>query len=299
METKTLPEVQLLFNALDDPDDVLINTDKLGPVHEAISSELARYAEPPTLGQRAVVFVSPVGSINYELATPKSDLDCKAVYLPSLSDFYYHKFQKFSMVSDRFDCELHPAHDYMMHMLKGNINFFEPVYSDYAIVAPEFSDWWHFMRELVEMNVKETALASFWMSYQCHKGVNYIETDSDALCFWDVKKASHAIRCLVFTINLVESGEINIVPASPLHKFILRLKQGEISYAEYVGMYKELDAVASQLVFIDFHDKDKRKISPQVMERDERSQNPVKWDATLASAHEVLLSQLYNNSYWA
>ena len=240
--------VRLVYDALEDPS-VALDREEVGPVHAALAPHLRNWQVNGEGKERRMLHVSSAGSINYDLVVPTSDLDLKAVYLPDFSDYYFGKFPKFSFVTDRFDCELHPVHHFVEHSLKGNINFFEFLFAECALATPPWIHIQHvYLEPLVKMNVKTTALATFFTAEQQLKGTKYIEgTDG-----WNSKKGAMAIRCLVFLIHMLDTGEFELKPKGEIRQAILRLKTGEMPWHEFVGLYEELHATAKGMMFSHF-----------------------------------------------
>ncbi len=242
-----LEGVRFVMDALSDPESAI---DREGDLHTALAPHLRNWVASSPDGLRTTLMVSAVGSVNYGTVVETSDLDMKAVYLPNLRDFYGNSFPKFSFTTDRFDCELHPAHTFAKHVLKGNINFFEFLYSKACLATPDFI---YIMKviltPMVEMNAKMTALASYFTAEQSNKGTGYVNPDEP----WGHKKASQAIRILAFLIHLLDTGKFDIVTAEPFRTAVVRLKRDEMPWAEYVQLYDELHDTAKGMMFRHFN----------------------------------------------
>ncbi len=240
--------VRLVLAALENPIPAIERED-MGPVHAALAPHLRNWATSYVGSERKVLLVASAGSINYDLVVPTSDLDLKAVYLPDLKDYYSGKFAKFDFVTDRFDCELHPVHHFVQHALKGNINFFEFLYAEASLATPSFI--WimqTYLQPLVEMNIKATALATFFTAEQADKGTKYSIPSEP----WGYKKGSMAIRCLAFLIHLLDTGEFSLKPTGALRETIIGLKQNKVEYYTYAGVYEELRDTAMKMMFTRF-----------------------------------------------
>ena len=229
----------------------------MGALHKALEPELEKWAE--NHDGRQLMMVCPVGSFNYDCVIQNSDLDMKAVYMPSLRDLFLDDNPKFALTSEQFDCELHPAQHYLQHALKGNLNFFEPLFARRRRIHPGFAAIVDGpLKRMVKMNVKSTVMGSHRFALQQRdKASARKET-------WG-KSASHAIRILVFLINLIESGEWELVPRPEFKTLILNLKQGRASYEEYFEIFTQLETVAATLAFTD---PEKRKFTDVVMDMD-------------------------------
>ena len=253
-----------LFTALREPEAALARED-MGPIHTALAPHLRNWMR--NKGTRHPAMVAAVGSINYDCVVASSDVDMKAVYFPSFEDMYHGRYPKFSFVTSAFDCELHPVQAYKKHALKGNINFFEPLYSQAAIVYPDFLEVSMHLRHMVEMNIQMTALATFFTAEQQNKGIDYkCGSGPD----WGYKKASHCLRLLVFLINLIETGKIDLVPREPFKATVKGLKEGTVSYQEYCGLADELHDVAKGMLFKRFEHGGNYEFSDAVVELDHK-----------------------------
>ncbi len=261
--SKAQDAVRFVNEALTSPRDV-VEREGMGELHAALAPHLRNWIESGG-EDRHVVMVTAVGSLNYDCVVPSSDLDMKAVYLPSFRDLYFGKFPKFSFVTPEFDCELHPMHHFKQHVLKGNMNFFEPLYSKAALITPDLIFVTTPLKKLVEMNVMQTCLATFFTAEQMHKksgsSVDWKET-------WTPKQASHAIRLLTFLINLVDTGEFELVPRWPLRKPVLNLKMHQMPQQEYNELYHELHGAAKDMMFTRFVNGSNFEFADKVRELD-------------------------------
>ena len=282
---RAMEVVRLVNNALVRPEEALARED-MGAMHAALAPHLRNWAVSSQGLNRDVLMVSAVGSVNYDLVVETSDLDMKAVYLPDFQDFYRGKFPKFSLVTDDFDCELHPAPAFCNHALKGNINFFEPLYARACLATPDFILIMHkHLRPLVEMNIAMTALATFFTAEQQNKGAN-----AEAGQFFNSKKGAMAIRCLVFLINLLDTGEFVLRPGEPFREQILRLKRGEMPWHEYVGLYQELHDTAQKMTFYSMERGVGHVLSDRVNDLDEK--DSPEWNELRADMDNQLMTMV-------
>jgi len=168
-------------------------------------------------------------------------------------------------VTSEFDCELHPIHHFKQHMLKGNMNFFEPLYSRAVWMSPGLEPAFTRLKKMVEMNAMQTVLASFFTADQQHKKCD--EGDTEHPEFWS-KHASHGIRLLTFLINFLDTGEFNLVPRWPLRKAVLNLKMHSMPHNEYVELYRELHGAAKDMMFKRFVNGSDYEFTDRVLELD-------------------------------
>lgn len=99
-----------------------------------------------------VVGVFLCGSQNYNLDTPQSDVDTKAIILPSFSDFAFDKEPR-SWTHIRENDEHIELKDLrsMFHIIrKQNINFVEILFTNYFYVNPDYADEWRRLLQIRE-----------------------------------------------------------------------------------------------------------------------------------------------------
>lgn len=261
--SKAQDAIRFVNEALSSPRDVA-EREGMGELHAALAPHLRNWIESGG-EERQVVMVTAVGSLNYDCVVPSSDLDMKAVYLPSFRDLYFGKFPKFSFVTPEFDCELHPMHHFKQHVLKGNMNFFEPLYSKAALITPNLIFATTPLKKLVEMNVMQTCLATFFTAEQMHKKS---APTVPGLTPSESKQASHSLRLLTFLINLLDTGEIELVPRWPLRKPVLSLKMHQMPQQEYNELYEELHGAAKDMMFRHFTNGSDYEFTDRVHELD-------------------------------
>jgi hypothetical protein len=267
----------------------------MGPIHAALVPHLKSWTANNEHEERSIMLISPVGSINYNLTTKDSDLDMKVIYSPSLEDLYYSRYPKFSITTSEFDCELHPVHHFVKYALKGNINFFEPVFSKLALCAyPEFLN---LLRDLVQMNIKQTILSTYYTARNLHQQVEKIYLKDGERGDWG-KKASSSLRCLTFIIELLDSGELTASTLQPtlFRDPIMRLKTGMPPYDTYKSvsegvLIEVLDTVTGMIMSKVDHN-DKPTMSEQVMDFD-KTHLP-EWDEKKRSLDMLIMNHIRN-----
>jgi len=253
--------VGLVYDTLKEPESVPLLSDAYG-VYSSLAPHLKAYEEHYV--GRQVAFVAAVGSLNYRCVTEDSDIDMKAVYLPSFEDLYFGRNQRFSLVTDKLDCELHPMQNYRKHALKGNINFFEPLFSLATCVNPKVYSVMDMLRTLVKMNVGDTVLATFFTAEQMNKRAMYGTPDEPI----NWKSASHAYRLLTFIIDLLDGEEMPLAATGFAAEVVLKIKRGEVDFELYNKSYEQLHACAKRMMFKSFEDGSNFKFSDAVLDHD-------------------------------
>lgn len=279
--------VTLVYDLLDDLEFTLRNPD-MSIVHGALAQHIHDYAKHHK--GRSVAFASAVGSINYGVMTADSDLDMKVVYYPSFEDLYFGRNDRFSFVSDVLDCELHPMTNYRKHVLKGNINFFEPLFSETLCSDHETKLILLIMKKLVFMNVGATVLATYFTAEQMFKGIGYVVGDKT-----DFKKASHAIRLLAFLMDLVNHGEFRLKPSESLRYIIIDIKNGNIEHTEYLDMYESMHEDAKNMIFKRFTNGGDFEFADTVKDMDE-TKTP-EWNSLNHTLDELIMDKIKSEMY--
>ena len=151
------------------------------------------------------MFMSVVGSQNYGTATPESDTDVKVAYLPTFQEFYYGNFKHADTGSpDGDDYTLHPAHEFLRHAFKGNMNFWEVFFADTLEVnwewwneSGEMRMWFDHLRWIVHMNPYPNFNAMRGMAIQKDKEAHKFYNTAIATDHAKFRKAAqHAMRML-------------------------------------------------------------------------------------------------------
>lgn len=265
MPLKVNAIVSHVFDALECPEELNFDKD-MDDIHAALKPHLINWAQDRGKRFRPIVMVSAVGSVNYGTQVSTSDLDLKAVYMPSFEDLYHNSFPKFSFTTDALDCELHPAHNFCDHMLKGNINFFEPLYAvdGSRIARPQFFYITQtIVLPMVEMNVVTTCMASYFTAINLYKKSRVVD-----FAVFDHKKASHSIRVLGFLINLLDTGKFDIKTKEPYLTPVLRLKNNTMGLVEYRDQFKALVSMTKTLMFKRWLDGSDYQHTDRVLELD-------------------------------
>lgn len=146
-------------------------------IHKAL---IEHYEEAKSLGHEIVCVVLQ-GSQNYELdiysEDYKSDVDTKAIVLPSFNDFCLGK-QPISTTHERKNGEhidLKDIRTMFETFKKQNVNFVEILFSPYFIVTPKYEKYWRAARMLSEKlthcNPSQTLKTMAGLSYEKHKAL--------------------------------------------------------------------------------------------------------------------------------
>lgn len=125
-------------------------------IEEHKKKVLEYYSEEQILG----IFV--YGSQNYNLATDKSDVDTKAIIIPSLENLAIDPVKtKEVQVNEEEHCEIMSIMHLIDNFKKQNINFIEILYTEYFWINPCYKSLWDYyfisIRDLIShYDIKKT-----------------------------------------------------------------------------------------------------------------------------------------------
>ena len=171
--------------------------------------------------------VSIVGSHNYGLATPESDIDMKVGYWPTFKQLYKNKFPMPKVETPNLDYTAAPIHHLVQHALKGNMNFMEPWLTEYSMYDSRLVAIRNMLRKMFPMNGHRFVTANYGMALQ-----NHIKWRNSG----NIKHASHAIRCLMMARHFIVTGDIEM-KAFELVRYV---RDGTYSDEYVETLYQEL-----------------------------------------------------------
>ena len=221
-----------------------------------------------------VMLASVVGSQNYGTATPKSDVDMKVIIYPSFQAYWHNSYPTGHRQVEGTDhyYDIVTAHDWFHKgVLKGNMNFFEPLYSPYAITSGTKTNvLMRQMQELLEGNAIMIIQAQFWTAFRhledfmSDAARDNQEWERENLGY-NAKSASNAYRLLKFTEKYFNTGVIDITHCAPS---ALDIRNGGKSKDELRKFLPEMFKAAGELYFNDFETKTKTTPSDALKAKD-------------------------------
>ena len=209
------------------------------------------------------MFMSVVGSQNYGTAVESSDTDIKVVYLPTFEEFYRNKFQHMDTGSpEGDDYTLHPAHEFLRHAFKGNMNFWEVFFADSLEInwkfwneSGEMRMFFSHCRDIVTMNSHNNFNAMRGMAHQKYveamKRMGASNPLADDKWYSDQiaggwKAAQHSMRMLDTILEYHRTGclELNLTALPNAYPIWADWREpsgvpGDIRFVEYVEFYNE------------------------------------------------------------
>lgn len=171
----------------------------------------AAYDKVVELGYEPLV-VNLYGSQNYEMETENSDLDFKAIVLPSIDDVIYNR--KPVSISIAFNSGLIDIKDIRLmwdNYKKQNPNFVETLFTPYCWTNPKYTNDWFDIRDLAEdiahADPAKAVKAMYGMALEkqhalCHPYPSKLELIEKY--GYDSKQLSHIIRLYALALNYIE-----------------------------------------------------------------------------------------------
>jgi hypothetical protein len=192
------------------------------------------------------MFMSIVGSQNYGTAIPGSDTDVKVAYLPTFEEFYRGRFKHAdtgSPVGD--DYTIHPAHEFLKHAFKGNMNFWEVFFSDSFDVnwklwehSGEMRMFFQFVRKAIVLNAHPNFCSMRGMAAQKHNEAIRCHGRGDGdLVVW--KPAQHSMRMLdtILAYNSTGNLHLDLSTIGIYDWFNWRGDQRSVDFDQYLETY--------------------------------------------------------------
>lgn len=198
----------------------------------------AGYSEKQILG----IFV--YGSQNYGLATDKSDVDTKAVLIPTLEQLALHPIKTRTLELENGEhCEIMDIAHLIQNFRKQNINFIEVLFTKYCWVNPFYKDLWDYY--FIEQN-------EYIAHYDCNKCLQSISGQAIHTLNqnpFDGKKVGNGLRLYHFLISYLagENYRNCITTSGKLRKEILDMKyqtlETDTKAKELVDNFKSLQSL--------------------------------------------------------
>lgn len=152
------------------------------------------YAEDQILG----IFL--YGSQNYNTDTEDSDVDTKAIIVPSLEDLCLRSAVSREIHLENGEhCEIKDIREIVKNFRKQNINFIEILYTDYCWVNPKYKDIWN------EQYIEIRDLISHYDPLKCIESITKQALHTISQGRTNGKKISNALRFIRFLMKYIKS----------------------------------------------------------------------------------------------
>lgn len=218
---------------------------------EQIINELQKRKEIVEGYGHTIFFIALYGSQNYGLATENSDIDCKAIVIPTTMNIIMQSEPVFCTIK-AFDNELIEVMDvrhFFKKLTKQHPNYLEILYTDYMIVNEDYSDIMDALLRnrdsIVQSNIFGT-IGNIVGNINGYRGSLFHrkpsnEKDYDR-CGYAPKDLMHMYRLLWFLNDFLAGkpykdcllNETNV-------KWLLEVKAGEIPCSEVHEIAKGID----------------------------------------------------------
>lgn len=158
---------------------------------------------------RQVVMQCLVGSHNYNLNTPESDMDYKIFVCPTFEDLYTGNSYAESIIGQNMDFDIHDVRKMDNLLYKANVNFLEVLFSQSVMIHPQLQpetrkqvgELFSMKHDIAKMNLPYLYHACIGMYHNkmksLEKGTSGTQYLVDKFGF-DTKQALHAYRILDF-----------------------------------------------------------------------------------------------------
>lgn len=179
-------------------------------------------------GEENVLGVFLYGSQNYNLDTPESDVDTKAIIIPTFQDLCHSTPVSREIHFDNEEhCEVKDIREIVKMFKKQNINFLEILYTKYCWVNPKYEALWHeyFIchRGAIVHHDPKKALTSI-----CGQALHTIKQNPS-----DGKKIANTLRLIHFLEKYLAGDSYGncIVLSQTKREQLLKFKTGDFKYS--------------------------------------------------------------------
>lgn len=202
-----------------------------------------------------IVFLALQGSQNYGLDVYNeeymSDVDTKAVILPSFEDFVYNRRpESETMVLDNNEhIDVKDVRPMFENYKKQNINFVETLFTKYMIINPKYKD----LVELLLANREEIAHLNYNQALKCMSGMSmeklkalkhpYSATkDKIEKYGYDPKQLNHILRINDFIKKYIQNKPYSECLIPDNKEWLIQVKKGILPELEAETLALTIDA---------------------------------------------------------
>ena len=170
------------------------------------------------------------GSQNYGTDTETSDVDTKAIIVPSFKDLCLSPIvSKEIHLENGEHCEVKDIREFVKMLRKQNINFVEVLYTNHYWINPRYRDIWESFfidkREVISHYDVNKCVQSI-----CGQAIHTLKQNKT-----DGKKYSNGLRLLQFLIDYIEGkpyAECLYSPVELLRQVLKDIKEGKTAFTE-------------------------------------------------------------------
>lgn len=198
--------------------------DVLNPVYRHYEYVCSHYDEDRILG----VFL--YGSQNYALDNGDSDVDTKAIYIPTFKEVVFNKpiSKELVLPSTGEHCEVKDIREFIRNLKKQNINFVETLFTPYFIINPKYKAIWEELISKKELLARYDVAAGI-KSMSCQALHTLKQITEDLPHEKASKKLSNATRLIYFLERYIRGEEYSkcIIPEGDSYDLIYSMKMGK------------------------------------------------------------------------
>ncbi len=201
-----------------------------------------------------IVFLALQGSQNYELdiydKDYTSDIDTKAVILPSFKDFVYNKtpVSETIVLKNNEHIDVKDVRVMFDTYKKQNINFIETLFSDFRIVNEEYKDIVQTLfdnaEEVAHININQALRCMAGMSMEKLKALKHpypAIIDKIKKYGYDPKQLHHILRMNEFIKNYFAGFPYKQCLKSQRKEFLIQIKKGILSEESAIILAQKTD----------------------------------------------------------
>lgn len=202
-----------------------------------------------------IVFLALQGSQNYELDVYDddymSDVDTKAVVLPSFEDFVYNRRPESNTIVLENDehIDVKDIRPMFENYKKQNINFVETLFTKYIVINPKYKD----LVELLLANREEIAHLNYNQALKCMSGMSmeklkalkhpYPATkDKIEKYGYDPKQLNHILRINDFIKKYIQNKPYSECLIPDNKEWLIQVKKGILPELEAETLALTIDA---------------------------------------------------------
>lgn len=207
-----------------------------------------------------VIYLGLQGSQNYELdiydEDYKSDIDTKAIIVPSFEDFVYNKgpVSKTIVLPNNEHIDIKDIRIMFDTFKKQNINFIEILFTKYQIINEEYKDLIQILlnarEEIARLNKNQALRCMAGMSMEKLKALQHpYPTIIDKInkYGYDPKQLHHILRMNDFIKKYVKGLKYKDCLIPDNKEYLIEIKKGILSEEKAVELAQKTDAETKQI----------------------------------------------------
>lgn len=223
-------------------------------IHPLVSDHKDAVADK--YGAQNVFAVCLYGSQNYNLSMQESDVDTKAMIIPSMKDVILAR----KPVSTEMNvaggiCNIKDVRLMFDNFCRGNINFLEILFTADKIVNPIYSLFWRELQEnrhlIANANPRRLLHAAAGMAKQKYQAMEHpFESKAEVLSLYgyDPKQLHHLVRLEHFISAYLDFNSFAAALVPDKHDYLLSLKINPLPLKEARELKEQTRANISNLI---------------------------------------------------